>query len=258
MSLLNIQFGSGLATLTPTAGNLPTNPTPTQLKVMQEGSLEFKGELKKLFGQNQFAVVTARGKIDATAKLKMGAMDVNDINQIYFAQTVTPGGSVPSAPETHTTAASITPTAGSGLGITLDRGVLNGDTGVSMVRVASAPTVGQYTFTPATTGGSPTAASYTFNASETASKVILSFNVTVTSGSTLTINSQAMGYAPVCRLELENAFRGSVEYWILNSVTLGTFSRPTKQDDFWVSDVDISINADAAGTVGTLYTGPGI
>jgi hypothetical protein len=253
-SLLNIQFGAGVATLTPNAGNLPTNPTPTRMKVMQEGSIDFKGELKKLFGQQQFALVTARGKVDATSKLKIGALDVNDINQVMFADALVSGGNAP-FDETHAMATSITPTQGSGLTVTSDKGVINGDTGLSMLKVASSPTVGQYTFTPAVTGGSPTAASYGFNASETASKVILSFDATVTTGKTLTINNQAMGWAPVCSLALFNKFRGFTEYWNLNSVTLGNFTRPTKMDDFWITDVDISINADAAGVVGTLYTG---
>lgn len=249
----NIQFGSGRITITPTAGNLPTNPTPIQLKVLQDGQIDFKGELKKLYGQLQAPVATARGKVDITGKAKLAAVNLNDINQAYFAQAVTVGGQKP-YDELHTPGATVTPTEDTGLNIFVDQGVINNDTGLSMIRVAASPAVGQYTFTPATTGGSPTAATYAFNASETASKVALSFLHTETTGSTLTLVNQAMGFAPVCQLALYNSFRGAIELWLFNSVTLGQFSRPTKQDDFWVSDIDFSINADASNTIGTVYT----
>jgi hypothetical protein len=55
--------------------------------------------------------------------------------------------------------------------------VINKDTGLNMEKIASAPAVGQYKFTPATTGGSPTAAAYVFNASETASAVLAELSV---------------------------------------------------------------------------------
>lgn len=248
----NVQFGSGVLTLTPTAGNLPTNPTPIRAKILQDAQIDTKGELKKLYGQLQVPVATARGKVDMSVKFKIAAPNVSDINQIYYAQAVTTGGSLP-VDETHAVAASITPTAGTGTTVFVDQGVINYDTGLSMLRVETSPAVGQYTFTPATTGGSPTAASYTFNASETATKVILSFLNTVTTGTTLTLTNQSMGFAPVCQVGLWNTFRGSVEFWLLNAVTLGQFSRPTKQDDFWVADIDGSITADAAGVIGSIY-----
>jgi hypothetical protein len=251
----NIQFGSGLFTFTPNAGNLAANPTPIRLKVLQEASLEFKGDLKKLFGQSQFAVATARGKIDVSGKAKVAAVDQNDINQIYWGQTVVSGSLLP-VTEIHVPAVSVAPLAGNptaGLGIFIDQGVTNGTTGLSMLKVASAPAVGQYSFTPATTGGSPTAAAYVFNAAETAATVAISFMVSETTGSSLTITNQLMGFAPVCQAFLANSFRGATQVVQLNAVTLGTFSLPTKQEDFWVSDLDFSANCDAGGTLGIFY-----
>lgn len=252
----NIQFGSGVLVFTPNAGNLATNPTPIMLKVMQEASIEIKGDLKKLFGQNQFAVATARGKIDITGKAKVGCVDQNDASQLYWGSggAITSGGQMPYI-ESHAPSASVTPTAGAGLGITVDRGVINGTTGLSMLKVASAPAVGQYSFTPATTGGSPTAAAYVFNASETAATVNISFELTVTTGQSLTVTNQLMGTAPVGQISLWNKFRGAVESAVLNSVTMGTVSRPTKQEDFWISDIDFSANADASGVIGVFYNG---
>jgi hypothetical protein len=246
----NIQFGSGVFVFTPNAGNLALNPTPIKLKVLQEASVDFKGDLKKLFGQSQFPVATARGKIDVTGKAKVASMDQNDINQIYWGQTVVSGGQVQTV-ERHVPAASVTPTIGAGDAIFVDQGVINLSTGLSMLRVASAPAVGQYSFTPSSSISTP--ASYTFNASETATGVELTFLVTVTTGSTLTLTNQLMGFAPVCQAYLGNAFRGAISAVQLNAVTLGMFSIPTKQEDFWVSDLDFTANCDAGGTLGTFY-----
>lgn len=254
--MLDIQFGSGVATFTPNAGNLAANPTPIRLKVLQEASIEFKGDLKKLFGQSQLAVATARGKIDVTGKAKVAALNANDINQVYWGQTVVTGGNRP-YDEVHAIAATVTPTQDSGLKVTDDQGVINMSTGLNMVKVAGAPGVGQYEFTPAVTGGSPTAAIYTFNAADVTSAfpVKLSFRSSSTTlGSTLTLNNQLMGYAPVCQLVLWNQFRGALDLIQLNAVTLGMFSKPTKQEDFWVSDIDFSCNADVSDVLGLLYT----
>ncbi|MDP9050472.1 MAG: hypothetical protein M3O31_07070, partial [Acidobacteriota bacterium] len=214
--------------------------------------IEFKGDLKKLFGQGQFAVATARGKIDVTGKAKVGAMDQNDINQIYWGQSQTSGGNFP-YDEIHPPAVSVTPTQGSGLLVFIDQGVINGSTGLSMLRVPSAPAVGQYSFTAATTGGSPTAAVYAFNAAETAITVALSFLATSATGTSLTITNQLMGYAPVSQALLWNKFRGELDLLQLNAVTLGMLSKPTKQEDFWVADLDFSCNCDASGTLGIFY-----
>lgn len=250
----NIQYGAGVFTITPNAGNLAANPTPITLKVMQEASIEIKGDLKQLFGQYQIAIATARGKIAVTGKAKVGCLDLNDINQVYWGQSVVAGGNAPYI-ETHVPAATVTPTQGAGAGITVDQGVVSGVTGLSFTKVATAPTVGQYTFTPATTGGSPTPAAYGFNAAETATSVVISFSATTTTGSSLTITNQLMGTAPMSQAVLWNKFRGEYDVTVLNQIVVGTFSKPTKQEDFWISDLDFSANVDASGTLGTFYNG---
>jgi len=47
----------------PNYGNLATNPTPLQFGLLQEVQLEFKGDLKRLYGTQQFALSIARGKV---------------------------------------------------------------------------------------------------------------------------------------------------------------------------------------------------
>lgn len=254
--MLDVQFGSGVLTFTPNAGNLAANPTPIRAKVLQEASVEFKADLKKLFGQSQLAVAVARGKIDVTGKAKIACLNSFDINQIYFGQTATTGGNRP-YDEVHTIAATVTPTQDSGLKVTSDQGVIDMSTGLNMESVASAPAAGQYVFTPAVTGGTPTAATYGFNATDVTAgfQVKISFlSTSTTAGKTITISNQLMGYAPINKLVLWNEFRGALDLIQLNAVTLGMVSKPTKQEDFWVSDIDFSANADVNDVLGLWYT----
>ena len=47
-----------------------TNPTPSQIKILQSASLDLKATTKKLFGQNVFPVAVGRSQISADGKLK--------------------------------------------------------------------------------------------------------------------------------------------------------------------------------------------
>jgi hypothetical protein len=133
---MNLQFGSGVLFGIPNAGNTAANPTPTKFGVLQEVSVEFKGDLKKLYGQKQFPVAKARGKLDVTLKGKMAVLDVDSLNQLYFGQVAATGVQRPSGDESHATASSITPThAVSGSAITI-LSVQNGSTGATMTLVA--------------------------------------------------------------------------------------------------------------------------
>jgi hypothetical protein len=78
----NVQFGSGVVFGKPVAGNQATNPTPYRLGVVQEASVDFKGDLKKLYGQKQFPVATARGKIDIEGKAKLAVFDAGMLSAI--------------------------------------------------------------------------------------------------------------------------------------------------------------------------------
>ena len=251
---MNLQFGSGVLFGSPNAGNTAVDPTPQRFGILQEVQVTFKGDLKKLYGQNQFPVAKARGKIDVTAKGKIATLDPTMLNQLYFGQTSSTGLLRIADLESHTPAASVAPTNAIAGSLLTDYGVINYDTGLNMVKVVSAPAVGQYSFTQATTGGSPTAAAYEFNASETASKVLLSYlYVDSTHGVTIALNNQLMGYAPEFQAFLYNNFRGKFFGLQLNSCVMGTLGLPTKQEDFWISDIDFDASTDASDTLGAIY-----
>jgi hypothetical protein len=249
---MNMQFGSGVLFGTPTAGNLAANPTPYQIPILQEVQIDFKADLKKLYGQNQFAVAKARGKIDVTGKGKMAALDPNIYSQLYFGLPTATGVNRPVYNEAHAAAASVAPAQTTAA---QDLGVVNQATGENMQAITTGtPASGQYKFTPYSATG-PTNASYTFSAADVTAGLQVELSYVwpdATHGTSLTITSQLMGYAPEIQMLLYNLFRGKLFSLQLNSCVLGSISIPTKQEDFWMSDFDFDASADVTGTIGII------
>lgn len=243
---MNIQFGSGVVYGKPVAGNLPVNPTPFKLGVLQEANVDFKGDLKKLFGQKQFAVATARGKLDVTIKGKLAVFDISMMNNLYFAQTQVLGSYLLQIDsEKKTVTANIITTTNNP--IVDDWGVQYTSTGQQLINVNTSPAIGQYMGPNLATGV------YTFNPGDNTNGVSVSYNYNVAKGSTIVLANQLMGYAPEIKMLLYNAFRNKYFAIQLNDVTMGQMSVPTKLEDFWVSDFDASANADASDSLGAIY-----
>lgn len=252
---MNLQFGSGVLFGSPNAGNTAANPTPQRFGILQEVQVTFKGDLKKLYGQNQFPVAKARGKIDVTCKGKIATLDPTMLNQLYFGQGSSAGVMRIVDLESQTPSVAVTPTKAVAGSLVTDYGVINKDTGLNMVAVTSGtPAVGQYKFVQATTGGSPTAAEYVFNAAETASAVLLSYLYNdSTKGVTVALDNQLMGYAPEFQAFMYNNFRGKYFGLQLNSCVMGSLGIPSKQEDFWICDIDFDASTDATDTLGAIY-----
>ena len=249
--MLNPQFGCGVFFGIPNAGNMVPNPTPQQFGILQEVSVEFKADLKKLFGQSQFPIAKARGKIDVSAKGKVASLDPSFFAQLYFGQPTSTGVNRTVYAESHVFAASIAPTNPTA---NYDLGVINAATGLSLTAITTgSPVEGQYKFTPYNATG-PTPAAYTFFATETDAVLLLNYQWPDPTGTTLAINNQLMGYAPEFRALLYNDFRNSMFALQLNSCILGSLTIPTKQEDFWVSDFDLDASTDAAGVLGYIYS----
>ena len=249
--MLNPQFGSGVLYGVPNAGNLATNPTPLQFGILQEVSIEFKADLKKLYGQYQGTLATARGKLDVSGKGKIASLDPMFYSQLYFGQPTATGVNRPVFNESHTPSTSVTP---ANITAAADLGVINGSTGLQMTAIQTGtPVEGEYKFTPYSATG-PTDAAYIFASAETAESVLLSYQWPDSeNGVTLEINNQLMGYAPEFKALLYNDFRGSLFAVQLNNCTMGSLSIPTKLEDFWVSDFDFSANADVSNVLGYIY-----
>lgn len=232
----------------PNAGNLPVNPSPTRL-LLQEVTIEFKGDLKKLWTQEQLPIATARGKVEVSGKAKIVNYDPDPINQLFWAQTIAAGMEVVIDREIHSVGGT-TVTVTNAATFATDNGVqyTNGaSSGAMLLNVASAPTQGQYAVN--TTSGV-----YTFNASDNTVGVAISYTYTnSTRGKTISLINQVMGYAPVCRMDFWGNFRNKLLGIRLNACTLGQWTYPTKLEDFWVSDITFDANTDSGDTLGKLF-----
>lgn len=239
---MNIQFGSGVLFATPIGGNEAANPSPFKFGVIQEVTVDFKGDLKKLFGQYQLAVATARGKLDCTIKGKLAVFDVAMLNQLYFAQTQTTGYNLVVDNEQHTASAGAVTATNTPL---VENWGAQYTDGQELILVASGPAIGQYAVN-LTTGV------YTLNTGDNGNVIAVSYTYFVNVGATITLNNQLMGYAPEIKMLLYNKFRNKYLAVELNDVTLGAISIPTKLEDFWIADFDGSANADANNVLGKL------
>lgn len=232
----------------PVAGNLPTNPTPVKFGVLQEMSVSFKGDLKKLYGQLQFPVATARAKVNVDIKGKLAVFDPTMLNQIMFAQTQTTGVKLIADGEIHPIGTTVTTTnAANYVNPGGDFGVVRLDTGAQMIKVASAPATGQYSVVEST-------GIYSFNAADTGFNVAISYLYTSSArGTTIALAGQLMGYAPEVEIFAYSMFRSKYLAIQLNDVTLGGIDIPSKLEDFWITDFDGSANLDASNILGYLY-----
>lgn len=252
---MQLMFGAGdmfAVPLLDAQGNSISNPTPIQIGAMQEMSLDFAGELKELYGNKQFALGVARGKVKTTGKFKGAQIHGAALNSLFFGtgmtagtmhalNTDTVGSVIPTTPFTVT----VTPPS-SGTFVE-DLGVLDSNA-VPMTRVASAPATGQY---------SVSAGVYTFAAADTGKKVFINYRYSYTSASAkrISLNNVAMGQAPTFKAYLQTTFQGKRALVILESVVSTKLQLlSTKLDDFNVPSVDFSANADASGTtLGDIY-----
>lgn len=246
-----IEFGTGLMYATPNAGNLPTNPSPVRL-LLQEVQIDFKGDLKKLFTQYQMPIATARGKIDVTGKAKIVNYDPDPINQLFWAQSIAAGIQIPVDQEQDvaTGGGTVTLTVTNGATFAQNNGVVFASgtkAGQQLLQVASAPAVNQYTVNT-TTGV------YTFNVADNNTTMAVSYTYSnATRGKTITMLNQVMGYAPVCAVDVWANFRNKILGIRLNSCTFGSWTYPSKLEDFWVSDVSFDANADNSNNIGFIF-----
>lgn len=234
------------------SGNAVTNPTPIKIGAMQEMSLEFSGDLKELYGQNQFALAVGRGKVKCTGKVKGAQIHGAALNSLFFGNGMTAGTMM--AVNTDTVGAvipatpfQITPTPPASGTFVEDLGVLDTNA-VPMTRVASAPATGQY---------SVSAGVYLFATADTGKTVYINYrySYTLASAKRISLTNLPMGYAPTFKAQMQTTFQGKRALVVLSSVVstkLGLFA--TKQDDFSVPEIDFSAQADSSGTtLGDIY-----
>jgi hypothetical protein len=245
-------FGSGQLFGIPlfdAAGAAIANPTPVRFGAIQDVTIDISSTIKELRGQNQFALDVGRGPATITGKARAAQISAATFNAIYFGQSVVAGrniavdneaGTIPTTPFAITVSHSANFVA--------DLGVAYGANGTAkdglpLTRVASAPTVGQYSLS---------AGVYTFASADQAAnpKVVISYtwNDTAT-GVNLEVTNQLMGTSPVFLSEFYIVKNGKQFKLKLYNCISTKLSVATKIDDYAIPGFDFSAYANASGQV---------
>ena len=241
------EFGSGTVWGNPISGNLAANPTPQKLATLQDISLDISGDIKQLYGQKQFPEAVARGKMKISGKAKFANINGKELNDFFFGQTMAAGmiktivdeaGTVATGAVTVAQHTNFLNDANRG-----DLGVRYQATGLPLVKVASAPSVGQYTVAPAT-------GVYTFNVGDNGAIVLINYRYTpTTTGSRAQITNQLMGFAPTLLITLNNTYNNNEVTVTLYACVASKLTWATKQEDFIIPEFDFECFANAAGQV---------
>jgi hypothetical protein len=236
-------FGSGLLFAT----NTTAGSTPIQFGTLQDVSLDMSRTLKELYGQGQYPVAVGAAQMKITGKAKVGQVNGQLYNDLFFGGTSAVGqtllvyneaGSVPAV-----TTYTIT-VAGSATWVE-DQGVLYSATGLPFKRVASAPTIGQYTVA---------AGVYTFAAADASAAVLISYTKTdAANGKTITTGNPLQGVQPTFTMIVSRQYNGQQESFKLWSCIASKLSLPTKMADWGITELDFTAFADSAGRTITPY-----
>ncbi len=185
-------FGPGIAIVTRT----DVSPsTPVNVGYANSLSLSFKGTTKELFGQNQFALVVARGTIKATGKIVAAEDSAFALNEMFVGLAFVSGGILWNVAESHaipTTPFQVTVTNSATFDV--DLGVVYQATLLPLQKVASGPVTGQY---------SVAAGVYTFAAADVGLTVLITYSSTTaaTTQQRLNMTNQLIGTSPTFQLD---------------------------------------------------------
>lgn len=248
-------FGTGdlfaAATSDATGATIAT-PTPVKFGELQDVGIDISRDLKLLYGQNNMPVAIGGGKMKFDFKAKYARVLGRVFNDLFFGGSMTAGtltgvfndltGRV--VPATPFQLPVAPPQSG-----TFDRdlGVID-DTGMPLVRVASAPAAGQYSVSAVGV--------YTFNTASTGKTVFINYTYTATAANSkkIALVTQAMGDVPTFGVDLAVKFNGKQMNWRFPNCVSSKLSFDPKQDDFSQVGFDFSCFADPLGNIGYIIT----
>ena len=233
-------FGPGVIVVTRTD---VANSTPVNIGYANSFNLQFQGNIKELFGQNQMPLDAARGTIKITGKATAAVLSGIAWNNVFFGDSFTSGGIQWNYQEKKTvTSGSVAALTNAGT-FDADLGVTYFSSGLPLIKVASAPAVGQYTQTGAT---------YAMNSSDTG-PVLVSYTSTVTTGQTLSIVNQLLGYAPNFQLDYYTMRNNKALVVRLYQAQSASINLPVKLEDFIMPELEMHFFANASGQIGNIY-----
>lgn len=235
-------FGPGILIVTQLG---VANPTPVNIGYAQEFSYEEAGDTKQLYGQNQYPLVSARGTIKCTGKIKAATLSGNAINTAFNGQTYQSGQLIMQYGEADTVPASpyaLSPTPPGGGTFESDLGVLYAATSLPLKKVGTPPAIGQYE--QSGTGA------YTFAASDSGASLALNYAYTTSGGGQkIIVQNTPIGQTPYFQLDYSSVLNGQPYYIRFFRCIADKLTRAHKLTDFVMPEFDISFFANDAGQI---------
>lgn len=244
-------FGAGRFYGIPTV----TAPTPSVFGVVQDMSLDFKRDIKRLHGLNQFPVDVASGMMTVTGKVNMGTLNGRLVNDLLMGGSMSTGQIPWIANESATVAgsslASGTFTAANGAGFQTDLGLYAYVTGVPLVRVTTGliTSSGQYSVS--------TAGLYTISSLDGNIAARVSYLYSTSGGQQTSMTNQPMGkignFQAVMDMLWTNLAGTQEKTTIqLNNCMASDYSLATKLDDYTKPGFGFDAATDANDVLGII------
>jgi hypothetical protein len=232
------EFGPGVLYLTRTD---VANSTPVNIGFANEFSFDVKGNIKELFGQNQYPLAVAVGTKKVTLKVKAAQISGLALNSVFFGDTFATGGIIWNYSEAHAVPGTpYTVTVTNSATFEADLGVLYATTGLPLTKVPSGATIGQY---------SVAAGVYTFAAADTLANVLITYTSTTTAGQSLAVNNHLLGFSPFVQLDYYTSFQSKPLVLRFYQVIGDSLAMAAKLEDFIMPELDMAAFANAAGNV---------
>jgi hypothetical protein len=222
-----------------------TGAQPVKFGALQDVQLDFSGDIKELWGSGQYPLALARGKMKLELKAKFAQINGLIFNQLYFGATLSTGQILLAESEAGAIPANspYTVTAASAATWVKDCGVFYAATGLPLAPVASGPATGQY---------SVAAGVYTFSSADKGLAVLLNYEYSAATGSSIAIANPRMGSTPTFQAVFSQPYGGKQATFQLNNCASSKLSFPSKQDDWTINEIDFTVGADASGNIGTI------
>jgi hypothetical protein len=242
-------FGPGILYVTRT--DLATQ-TPYNIGFVNEFSYDFSFETKELYGQNQIALLAARGTAKSSGKMKAATLSGQNLNTMLLGGTWNPGTQyeiyVSPATAIPATPFHITPVIPNSGTWNQDLGVTNAATGLPLTLVTGTPAAGQYAVA---------AGVYTFSSADNVSgiSVIITSAYTYTTGATgqsMVIPNNPIGFTPTFQLDYKTALYGATYYLRLFACIASKSAFAHKLTDYMMPEYDFSFFANQAQQVGII------
>lgn len=227
--------------------NNTANSTPNQFGLAQDVSLDFKRDVKKLYGQSQLAADVASGMLNVTGKVTYGVLSARLFNDLMIGGTLSTGQIPNIVNETITiSSGSTTGTAVNGVGWQADLGVFGSTDNIPLIKASTAAvlTIGQYAVS--------TLGVYTFSSLDAHTGLKASYLYSTSGGQNVNMANQPMGktgnFQAVVAL-LWGTDKGTIT---LNNCMATDYGLATKLDDYTKPAFGFECATDVNDTLGTF------